>query len=97
MQQQELAIKAAEQKRKADKDAADIALKQQQLAIEQMRIESQAEIAGAQMTLKHLAEKERMDKMQETEGFRQGIAAHMKQRDSQQRNQQPNKPPKKGE
>jgi hypothetical protein len=97
MQQQELAIKAAEQKRKADKDAADIALKQQQLAIEQMRIESQAEIAGAQMTLRHLADKERMDKMQETEGFRQGIAAHMKQRDSQQRNQQPNKPPKKGE
>jgi hypothetical protein len=100
MQQQELAIKAAEQKRKADKDAADIALKQQQLAIEQMRIESQAEIAGAQMTLKHMADKERMDKMQETEGFRQGIAAHMKQRDYQQRNQQPNqpnKPPKKGE
>lgn len=97
MQQQELALKAAEQKRKADKDAADIALKQQQLAIEQMRIESQAEIAGAQMTLKHMADKERMDKMQETEGFRQGIAAHMKQRDFQQRNQQPNKPPKKGE
>ncbi len=97
MQQQELALKAAEQKRKADKDAADIALKQQQLAIEQMRIESQAEIAGAQMTLKHMADKERMEKMQETEGFRQGIAAHMKQRDSQQRSQQPNKPPKKGE
>jgi hypothetical protein len=97
MQQQELALKAAEQKRKADKDAADIALKQQQLAIEQMRIESQAEIAGAQMTLRHMADKERMEKQQETEGFRQGIAAHMKQRDSQQRNQQPNKPPKKGE
>ena len=99
MQQQELAIKAAEQKRKADKDAADIALKQQQLAIEQMRIESQAEIAGAQMTLKHMADKERMDKMQETEGFRQGIAAQMKHRDYQrnQQQQQPNKPPKKGE
>ena len=97
MQQQELAIKAAEQKRKADKDAADIALKQQQLAIEQMRIESQAEIAGAQMTLRHMADKERMEKQQETEGFRQGIAAHMKHRDSQQRSQQPNKPPKKGE
>jgi len=64
MQQQELALKAAEQKRKADKDAADIALKQQQLAIEQKRIETQAEIAGAQMTLRHLADKERMDKMQ---------------------------------
>jgi hypothetical protein len=98
MQQQELAIKAAEQKRKADKDAADIALKQQQLAIEQMRIESQAEIAGAQMTLKHMADKERMDKMQETEGFRQGIAAQMKHRDYQRnQQQQPNKPPKKGE
>lgn len=97
MQQQELALKAAEQKRKADKDAADIALKQQQLAIEQKRIETQAEIAGAQMTLKHLADKERMDKMQETEGFRQGIAAHMKQRDSQYKQQQPSKPPKKGE
>jgi hypothetical protein len=100
MQQQELAIKAAEQKRKADKDAADIALRQQQLAIEQKRIETQAEIAGAQMTLKHMADKERIEKQQETEGFRQGIAAHMKYRDSQQRNQQPNqpnKPPKKGE
>lgn len=97
MQQQELALKAAEQKRKADKDAADIALKQQQLAIEQKRIETQAEIAGAQMTLRHLADKERMDKMQETEGFRQGIAAHMKQRDAQYKQQQPNKPPKKGE
>ena len=97
MQQQELALKAAEQKRKADKDAADIALRQQQLAIEQKRIETQAEIAGAQMTLKHMADKERMDKMQETEGFRQGIAAHMKQRDAQYKQQQPNKPPKKGE
>ena len=97
MQQQELALKAAEQKRKADKDAADIALKQQQLAIEQRRIDSQAEIAGAQMTLRHMADKERMDKMQETEGFRQGIAAHMKHRDTQHKQQQPNKPPKKGE
>jgi hypothetical protein len=45
-----------------------------------------------------------MDKQQETEGFRSGIAAHMKHRDMQHKNQQsiqksiqPNKPPKKGE
>ena len=42
MQQQELAIKQAEQQRKAKKDAADIALKQSQQQIERERIAAQS-------------------------------------------------------
>ena len=44
MQQQELAIKQAEQQRKAAKDAADIQLKQNQQQIETMRIMTQKQI-----------------------------------------------------
>ena len=40
MQQQELAIKAAEQQRKADKDAADVLLEQERLALEGKKIEA---------------------------------------------------------
>jgi hypothetical protein len=90
MQMQELQIKQAEQKRKADKDAMDAKLKAAQIGVEQKRIDSQAEIAGATMATKHAQEVDRQNRMQETEGFRQGIAMHMKQRES-------NKPPKTGE
>jgi hypothetical protein len=55
MQQQELAIKQAEQKRKADKDAADIALKKSQQDIERKRI-------GAQTAMETLKTKANMDK-----------------------------------
>ena len=55
MQQQELAIKQAEQKRKADKDAADIALKKSQQDIERKRI-------GAQTAMETLKTKASMDK-----------------------------------
>jgi hypothetical protein len=102
MQMQELAIKQAEQKRKADKDAADAQLKAEQLKIEKMRIEAQQEIAGANMAMKHMSEQHRIDKEQESEGFRQGIQALQKRHEGeQQRNhqsmQQANRPPKKGE
>jgi hypothetical protein len=93
MQMQELAIKQAEQKRKADKDAADIMLKGQQLQIEKQRIEAQQEIAGANMAMKHASDKQRMESEDEREGFRQGIQV-LQQR--QQSRQQSNQPPKKG-
>lgn len=90
MQMQELAIKQAEQKRKADKDAADAMLKGQQIEVEKERIEAQKEIAGANMAMKHINDKERLQAEQEREGFRQGIQVLQKQRE-------PNRPPKKGE
>jgi hypothetical protein len=94
MQMQELAIKQAEQKRKADKDAADIMIKGQQLQLEKQRIDAQQETAGAQITAKAMSEKERMNKQQESEGFRQGMDLHKAR--MQQQNK-PNQPPKKGE
>ena len=45
MQQQELALKQAEQQRKATKDAADIMLKQEQLGVEKERIAAQTKTA----------------------------------------------------
>jgi hypothetical protein len=46
MQQQELAIKAQEQQRKAAKDAADIMLKQAQIGVEKERIAAQTKTAA---------------------------------------------------
>jgi hypothetical protein len=101
MQMQELAIKQAEQKRKADKDAADIMLKGQQLQLEKQRIDAQQETAGAQITAKAISDREKMDKQQESEGFRQGMDLHkarMQQaHQSKQQQNKPNQPPKKGE
>jgi hypothetical protein len=101
MQMQELAIKQAEQKRKTDKDAADVMLKGQQLEVEKERIRSQQEIAGANMAMKHINDKERLDAEQEREGFRQGMDMHKAriQREHQSRQPQntPNRPTKKGE
>lgn len=94
MQMQELAIKQAEQKRKADKDAADIMLRGQQLQIEKERIEAQQEIAGAQITAKAINDREKMNKQQESEGFRQGMDFH---KSRMQQQNKPNQPPKKGE
>jgi hypothetical protein len=45
MQQQELALKQAEQKRKEAKDMADVLLKQEQLGIEKERIAAQTKTA----------------------------------------------------
>ena len=95
MQMQELAIKQAEQKRKADKDAADAMLKAQQIEVEKERIEAQKEIAGATITMKHINDKQRMDMENEREGFRQGIQMFQQRQQSKQQDK-PNQPPKKG-
>jgi len=92
MQMQELAIKQAEQKRKTDKDAADAMLKAQQIQVEKDRIDAQKEIAGANMTMKHVSDQQRMEAEKEREGFRQGVQVLQ-----QRRQNNPNRPPKKGE
>ena len=95
MQMQELQIKQAEQQRKTAKDAADVAAKMAQIEVEKERIDAQKEIAGANMAMKRLSDQEKMERQQESEGFKAGMAA-MQNRNKQQNPQQ--KPPtKKGE
>jgi len=96
MQMQELAIKQADQKRKADKDAADIMLKGQQLQLEKQRIDAQQETAGAQMATKYMSDKERQEAEQEREGFRQGMDFYKTRMQREQQQIKPNQPIKKG-
>jgi len=92
MQMQELQIKQAEQQRKAAKDAADNAARMAQIEVEKERIDAQKEIAGANMAMKRLSDQEKMERQQESEGFKAGMAA------MQNRNKPQQKPPtKKGE
>jgi len=73
MQQKEVAIKEAEVQRKAQKDQADIALKAEEIKLrderERMRIDSQEEIAGAQIGAKIGEAKLK----QEAEGAKLGV------------------------
>jgi hypothetical protein len=73
MQQQELAIKGAEVERKKQKDMVDAQLRQQQLAIEKERIDTQAEIEGAKLGAKIERDKEESTFRQEFEGTRLGV------------------------
>jgi hypothetical protein len=92
MQMQELQIKQAEQQRKTAKDAADSAARMAQIEVEKERIDAQKEIAGANMAMKRLSDQEKMERQQESEGFKAGMAA------MQNRNRPQQKPPtKKGE
>lgn len=92
MQMQELQIKQAEQQRKAAKDAADNAARMAQIEVEKERIDAQKEIAGANMAMKRLSDQEKMERQQESEGFKAGMTA------MQNRNRPQQKPPtKKGE
>jgi len=76
MQMQELQIKQAEVQRKIAKDKLDAAAKDKQLQVEMERINAQKEIAGANMAMKHTADKSRSDAQMEMEGFRQGMDLH---------------------
>ena len=92
MQMQELQIKQAELQRKAAKDQADAAARMAQIEVEKERIDAQKEIAGANMAMKRLSDQEKMERQQESEGFKAGMAA------MQNRNRPQQKPPtKKGE
>jgi hypothetical protein len=86
MQMQELQIKQAEVQRKIAKDQLDAAAKEKQMAIEMERINAQKEIAGANMAVKSQTDRMKLDRSQETEGFR--MAMNMQQQRKQ--------PPQKG-
>ena len=73
MQMQELEIKRGELELKRQKLQIDAAEKNDKLELEQMRIESQEEIAGLQVGAKLAASKSEMEAKQEAEGFRMGI------------------------
>lgn len=70
MQQQELAIKQGELDLKRQKMQIDAAEKNDKLELEQMRIESQEEIAGLQVGAKLAESKGKLDAEQEAEGLR---------------------------
>jgi hypothetical protein len=61
IQQQELQIKQQDVQRKAQKDQADIGIKQQQQQIERERIASQEKTATLQAIIKGAGDKDRMD------------------------------------
>jgi hypothetical protein len=94
MQMQELQIKQAEVQRKIAKDQLDAAAKEKQMAIEMERINAQKEIAGANMAVKSQTDRMKMDRSQETEGFR--TAVNLQQQREARMNQQKSKPPQKG-
>ena len=73
MQMQELQIKGAEVERKKMKDAQDAQLKREQLAIEDKRIDVQAEIEGTKLGAKIEKDKEESQYKQELEGTRLGV------------------------
>jgi hypothetical protein len=94
MQMQELQIKQAEVQRKIAKDQLDAAAKEKQMAIEMERINAQKEIAGANMAVKTHADRMKLDRTQETEGFR--MAMNVQQQRENRMNQQKSTPPQKG-
>lgn len=73
MQMQELQIKQGELDLKKQKLMIEAAEKNDRIELEQMRIESQEEIAGLQVGAKLAASKSEMEAKQEAEGFRMGI------------------------
>jgi post-segregation antitoxin (ccd killing protein) len=73
MQQEELEIKKGELELKKQKMQLDAAEKNDRLELEQMRIESQEEIAGLQVGAKLAMSKSDLDAKQEAEGLRTGI------------------------
>ena len=73
MQMQELQIKQGELDLKRQKLQIDAAEKNDRLELEQMRIESQEEIAGLNVGAKLATSKSQLDAKQEAEGLRMGI------------------------
>lgn len=73
MQMQELEIKKGELELKRQKLQIDAAEKNDRLELEQMRIESQEEIAGLNVGAKLATSKQQLEAKQEAEGLRMGI------------------------
>jgi len=73
MQMQELEIKKGELELKKQKMMIDAAEKNDRIELEQMRIESQEEIAGLNVGAKLATSRSQMEAKQEAEGLRMGI------------------------
>ena len=72
MQQQELQIKMQELSLKKEKQQVDAAGKADQIRVEELRIETQKEIAAMQVAANAAAAKDKLDRQQELEGLRIG-------------------------
>ena len=72
MQQQELQIKMQELSLKKEKQQVDAAGKADQIRVEELRIETQKEIAAMQVAATAAASKDKLDRQQELEGLRIG-------------------------
>jgi hypothetical protein len=75
MQMQELQLKQGELQLKQQKQQIDAAAKADQIRIEEARIAAQKEIAAMQVAATAAANKDRLNKQQETDGMRMGIDA----------------------
>ena len=75
MQMQELQLKQQDLQLKAQKQQIEAAAKADQLRIEEARIAAQKEIAAMQVAANAAAQKDKINRQQETEGARMGLDA----------------------
>jgi hypothetical protein len=73
IQQQELALKAGELERKKLKDQVDAAAKADQIEIEKLRIQTQAEVDGARIGAQVARDKEQIKSRNEADGVKLGV------------------------
>jgi len=96
MQMQELQLKGQELQLKAQKQQIDAAEKADRIRVEELRIQTQKDIAGMQVGAQAAAARDKAEKQQQTEGMRMGIdaakhKAQMAVQSAQQRQQSPKK------
>ena len=84
IQMRELAVKEGELQRKTQKDLLDATAKADQLELEQMRLEMQAEIEGTKLGVKAGKDKTDREANMELEGVRLGIQMAQASKGSQQ-------------
>jgi hypothetical protein len=73
IQQQELALKAGELERKKLKDQVDAAAKADQIEVEKLRIQTQAEVDGARIGAQVARDKEQIKSKNEVDGVKLGV------------------------
>jgi hypothetical protein len=73
IQQQELALKAGELERKKLKDQVDAAAKADQIEVEKLRIQTQAEVDGARIGAQVARDKEQIKSKNEADGVKLGV------------------------
>jgi hypothetical protein len=88
IQLRELAVKEGELQRKQQKDFMDASAKADQIELETMRIETQAEIEGAKLGAQVARDKQKQDSDEQIEGIKLGLQMGQVMKDSKQ-------PPKK--